>query len=423
MPTSQVIAAELGHLTAESLSGVGIFDTLMRTTKLHLQEEYDAQRITGNEYATVYLGALNVVLQTSAQFIMNVQQAQLIEAQINQINSAILDTTNVILNRNAAQAVNEADSNAKIAAMQAQTTNENTRTVNDTTRATSEGLKRAAEVTAMQAQTLNENARTANDNTRTASEIEKIAAEIAAVEANTVNSTNKIASEITSMEGALANDTTRTGNDTAKADAEIASIEARTSNETLKISEEITASQGRTINETNKISAEISLLETQAANDTTRTNNDSTRASNESSKVTTENSTLTSRTAAEVKLLDQKTATELANTSDTIPTTLGVNATGTERKVFDKTTPDNSVGVLGRQQTLYKAQADGFARDAEQKLTKIMADTWSIQASVANSAMTPEAAGFAEYQLLAVINKARAGIGVTPDLTYTPPAP
>ena len=60
----------------------------------------------------------------------------------------------------------------------------------------------------------------------------------------------------------------------------------------------------------------------------------------------------------EDELLTQKVATEKAQT----------NGTGVD---------PNS--VIGRQIILYKAQADGFARDAEQKAAKIMADTWNVR--------------------------------------------
>ena len=35
--------------------------------------------------------------------------------------------------------------------------------------------------------------------------------------------------------------------------------------------------------------------------------------------------------------------------------------------------------VIGRQKALYKAQADGFQRDAEQKTTKILIDSWNVR--------------------------------------------
>lgn len=81
----KVLATPLKALTTVALDGSGVFDQLMKATKLHLQEEYEAQRITGNEYSTVYLGALTAVLQTSVQFLLNEQQVHRINAEIGLI--------------------------------------------------------------------------------------------------------------------------------------------------------------------------------------------------------------------------------------------------------------------------------------------------------------------------------------------------
>ena len=64
------------------------------------------------------------------------------------------------------------------------------------------------------------------------------------------------------------------------------------------------------------------------------------------------------RTNEEIALLTQKTATERAQT-----TALGVDGDS----------------LLGRQKALYQAQSDGFKRDAEQKATKIMVDSWNVR--------------------------------------------
>lgn len=66
----------------------------------------------------------------------------------------------------------------------------------------------------------------------------------------------------------------------------------------------------------------------------------------------------TMRTGEEQALLVQKIATERAQTQ-----ALGVDADS----------------VIGKQKALYGAQADGFKRDAEQKVAKLMADTWSVR--------------------------------------------
>lgn len=64
------------------------------------------------------------------------------------------------------------------------------------------------------------------------------------------------------------------------------------------------------------------------------------------------------RQNAETALLTQKLATEKAQT-----TGIGVDADS----------------ILGRQKALYLAQTNGFTRDAEQKVAKLMADTWNVR--------------------------------------------
>ena len=77
-----LIVPNTAILTSGLIEGDGVFDILMQTTKLHLMEEYDEGRITGKEYTTVYLGALNSVLQQSIAYIMNHQQTAKLTADI-----------------------------------------------------------------------------------------------------------------------------------------------------------------------------------------------------------------------------------------------------------------------------------------------------------------------------------------------------
>lgn len=64
------------------------------------------------------------------------------------------------------------------------------------------------------------------------------------------------------------------------------------------------------------------------------------------------------KTTQETALLAQKVVTEKAQTMS-----VGVD-------------PDS---VVGRQKQLYAAQTNGFTRDAEQKVAKLMADTWNVR--------------------------------------------
>lgn len=84
----------LSQLTDTNITGDGVFDVLMRSMKGHLQEEFNKNRITGPEYAKVYLGSLEAVLNASLQFLLTKEkaglEADLIREQINLTEQEIL---------------------------------------------------------------------------------------------------------------------------------------------------------------------------------------------------------------------------------------------------------------------------------------------------------------------------------------------
>jgi len=73
--------------------GTGIFDIIAASVKLHLKDEWDAGRVTGTEYATVYLGTLQTTLQQSLAFLLTEQEAslkvELLEKQVEQAKEQI----------------------------------------------------------------------------------------------------------------------------------------------------------------------------------------------------------------------------------------------------------------------------------------------------------------------------------------------
>ena len=89
------LSTPLTALTTGAVNGSGAFDKLMAAAKLHLTEEFNAGRITGAEYSQVYLGTMSTVLQTSIQFLLNEQQAQVFNAQIGKIRQeTVTELTN-----------------------------------------------------------------------------------------------------------------------------------------------------------------------------------------------------------------------------------------------------------------------------------------------------------------------------------------
>lgn len=84
------VAAELSppdvtELTTGSVDGTGIYDTLMRSSKAHLMEEWNANRISNAEYSAVYLGMMQATLQQSVAFLLNHQQKEKVSAEIGLI--------------------------------------------------------------------------------------------------------------------------------------------------------------------------------------------------------------------------------------------------------------------------------------------------------------------------------------------------
>ena len=93
-------------LTDEDIAtGTGLFDTLMRSMSLRLQEELENGRIQSSDYAKIYLGAMESALSQSIAYLIQKQtvneqaslitaqtasevlQASLITAQTNKVNS------------------------------------------------------------------------------------------------------------------------------------------------------------------------------------------------------------------------------------------------------------------------------------------------------------------------------------------------
>jgi hypothetical protein len=84
-------------LTTKVVNGTGIFDELMTAAHAHLDQEWGKQRITGTQYAEVYLGQMTAVLQQSVSFLVQRDAIYLnnllTQAQIDKANKelALLD--------------------------------------------------------------------------------------------------------------------------------------------------------------------------------------------------------------------------------------------------------------------------------------------------------------------------------------------
>lgn len=75
----------LNDLTTQEPNGTGSFDSIMTSVKSHLQEEFEENRITGEEYSKAYIELTTAALSTGLQFLLqrdsNYIQNQLIQQQ------------------------------------------------------------------------------------------------------------------------------------------------------------------------------------------------------------------------------------------------------------------------------------------------------------------------------------------------------
>jgi len=71
-------SVKLADLTTEidtPTEGTGVLDILLEKMEARLQEQYDAGRITGSDFATVYAQTFGQVLQSAIQFLLNKDKA------------------------------------------------------------------------------------------------------------------------------------------------------------------------------------------------------------------------------------------------------------------------------------------------------------------------------------------------------------
>lgn len=89
------------------VTGDGVFDKLMETVNLHLDAQYKLGRITGTDYATVYLGALQATVaqavaygigqeKTNAEVALLGQKAITEYAQTNQTTMIAADAASIM---------------------------------------------------------------------------------------------------------------------------------------------------------------------------------------------------------------------------------------------------------------------------------------------------------------------------------------
>lgn len=78
----EVTALTIEELTEGVVGGAGVFDSLMTAITAHLTLQHEKGRITGADYAKVYMGSINAVMQYGVQFLLGKDRVFLENKQI-----------------------------------------------------------------------------------------------------------------------------------------------------------------------------------------------------------------------------------------------------------------------------------------------------------------------------------------------------
>ena len=95
-------------VTTGTLNGTGIFDKLMQVAKVHLYEEFTKQRITSSDYAQVYLGTMNNVMDKAITYTLAKDKTAL-ELQGLQIQNQLTALNRDLVIAQIAKVVEETD--------------------------------------------------------------------------------------------------------------------------------------------------------------------------------------------------------------------------------------------------------------------------------------------------------------------------
>ena len=335
------MAIQIADLTTEDKDqGTGSFDVLMRATKEHLAAEYTQGRIRGAEYAEVYLGSVQQVMERALQFLLERDRlnAQLELLALEKDKMAIEVERAAIEKEIAAAQKLKIDAEVLLANAQVQKVNAEVVLVEAEV-----ALKQAnkpkidAEVGLITAQT----SKTDKETLQTVEQTNLIISEKLLTNAKTgqiaVQNTN-IAAEtaLTNKRGDMViQEIVNLEKEVEKITAEIVSMGYADSLVQEKTTTEI-KQQAVLVAQECKLKAEFDLIMKQIP-----------------------------KVEAETGLLAQKKATETAEITDV------------------------TEGVKGAQIALYKEQAWGFKQDAKQKAAKVMVDTYNIRRTTDSEASPP----------------------------------
>lgn len=356
-PVLPVAPVTLADLTEAKLDGAGVFDTLMRASGLHVQQEFDRNRIKGQDYAQVYLTAMQYTLQNSVAFLL-AKDKSAYDAALVEANIRLVETQIKLAEKQLEQEALRAD---LLVAQAALTRKQADQITAELLNIPKQGMLIDAQVSNATKQGLLTDAQVA----QTTAETLNVPKQGALLDAQKTMVTNQSATELKQALLVTAQTTTATN--------QAANIAA----ETLNVPKQgllIDAQSAKTAAETTNLAQELLNMKAQEC-------------------LLTAQYDLTMvqklQTTAQTSLVQQKIATEKAQTVET----------GTDAN-----------SVIGRQKDLYKAQTEGFSRDAEQKAAKALIDTWNVRRTTDEGTVADTTNMLNDATIGRVVTKMLAGV-------------
>jgi hypothetical protein len=459
-------AISITEVTAGSLEGTGAFDKIMSAMQIRLEEEFSQGRITGDDYANVYLGAMTASMQQAVAFVLGKQtadsQAELTKAQALEVNAqtALVAQQKVNL---VSENISIDKQGLQIDAQTALVGQQRTNLVAESNNIPKQGLQLDSQIALVAQQKLNLIAENTNINKQGLlidEQALEVVAQTASVSADTLNKPKQglqIEAQtalVTQQKTNLVTEASNLLKQGVLLDKQALEVVAQTSNTLKQIEianveidikqqqvlvtiEEVAIAKAKLVNipkEGLQLTAQTALVGQQKAN-----------LIAEASNIDKQGNQLIAQTAlvgqqkvnlaAEVANIPKQGALLDKQSSDLVQATLNkvkealVLDKQAAKLVTEKSLLDSKIlteeaqyrdavggiavtGVIGKQKLLYAAQTNGFARDAEQKLAKIIVDTWNVRRTT-DSTTNPELTGLTDVDIKRVLTQARAAAGLT----------
>ena len=321
------------ELTTAEIAGTGVFDVLMRSVKNHVQEEHTKSRITGKEYATVYLEALQSTMAQSIEYLL---RAKTLGFELDNLGKQ-----GVLLDHQAEIAIKDAQLKfAQIAQTQAQT-----------------------ELTEQQVKSAE-------------AEAHKIPVEISLLRSNLELASVEKDLRIAQVGLAETEKDIAVYNLANKTPVEVELLQAQTDNAQSQIA--LTEAQVVKITEENKvIPYNIERIQAEIANMTRQSDILEKELEIKISSLALQDKQLLLADAElEVRRLELDVKRAEVESAQAQAQLYAAKVLTENAQTMDAAHPNS---VLGSNIAVLRAQAAGYARDAEQKAAKILVDAWNVQ--------------------------------------------